>query len=499
MKRKIDPTTTVIPFMLILILCILFMIFPDRSAEILDRIRFFLGDRLGLYYIIIGIGIFLFSIYIAFSKYGKIRLGKSDDKPDFGFWSWGAMLFTAGLAADILFYSFCEWILYSDEKSISGFDNIEEWVSTLPLFHWGPIPWSFYAVLAVCFGYMLHVRNCSRQKYSEACRPILGSHTDGIAGRFIDILAVFALIAGTATTFSIATPLLSQAISQVLKIHASNITTVMILIIICAVYTCSALKGMKGVRFLSNICMYVFLALLLYVLFAGGKTRYILETGVEALGHLVQYFPVLCTRTDPGRATSFPQNWTIFYWSYWLVWCVASPFFMGRISRGRTIKQTILGTYIFGMGATFVSFIILGGYGLALQTTGKADLIGMYHSSKSLTRVILVIINQLPFHNLAIILLIISMIAFYATSFDSITLVASVYSYRNSDSDDRSEASRSMKLFWAVFLIMLPIVLIYNENSLNNLQTVSIIAAFPIAIVILLIIAAFISDIRSAK
>ena len=129
------------------------------------------------------------------------------DKPQYNFFAWGAMMFTCGLAADILFYSFAEWIMYASDPHIAELGSIQDWAGVFPIFHWSFIPWSFYLVLAVAFGFMLHVRKRSRQKYSEACRPILGKHTDGWGGRIIDLLAVFALLAGTATTFSVATPL----------------------------------------------------------------------------------------------------------------------------------------------------------------------------------------------------------------------------------------------------------------------------------------------------
>ena len=100
-------------------------------------------------------------------------------KPKYGFFSWGAMVFTGGLASDILFYSFCEWIYYYEDAHVMGFGDINEWAATFPLYHWSLIPWSFYAVLAAAFGFMLHVRGCHKQKYSEACRPLLGKHIDG--------------------------------------------------------------------------------------------------------------------------------------------------------------------------------------------------------------------------------------------------------------------------------------------------------------------------------
>ena len=490
--KNIDPITTIIPFIMIAGMCILFILFPSASADILSKIRGFLGNEMGVYYLIIGLLVLGISFYIAFSKYGNIKLGKPDDKPEYSGFTWGAMMFTSGLAADILFYSLCEWVIYANENFVKELGSVQDWASTYPLFHWGPIPWSFYAVLAACFGFMLHVRGCNKQKYSEACRPILGKYTDKAPGKFIDILAVIALIAGTATTFSIATPLLSRSVSKLFGFNDSKWITIGILILTCLVYTVSVMKGMKGVKLLAESCMYIFFALLGFVLIFGGEAVYIIETGFSAIGNMIQNFVGLATRTDPLRSTSFPQNWTIFYWAYWMVWCVASPFFMGSISRGRTIRQVIIGAYVFGLSSTFISFIVLGNYSLGLQMNGQIDLINMYASGADLYTIIMEIINTLPMAKLVLFVLVAAMIAFYATSFDSITLVASAYSYKKVE--DGEEASNGMKLFWSILLIMLPVALIFSENSMNNLQTVSIIAAFPIGMVILLIIFSFFKD-----
>ncbi|MCI5791883.1 MAG: BCCT family transporter [Lachnospiraceae bacterium] len=490
--KNIDPSTTFIPFIIILACCFFFITDPNGSSAVLGSIRGFLGDELGVYYLIIGLGVFFTSLYMAFSRYGKIVLGKKDEKPQYNFFTWGAMMFTSGLAADILFYSLCEWVLYAGEPHIEELGGVQDWASTIPLFHWGPIPWSFYAALAASFGFMLHVRGCSKQKYSEACRPILGALTDKLPGKLIDVIAVFALIAGTATTFSLATPLLSRAIGVLTGLGDSKWLTIGILLVICFIYTFSVMNGMKGVKYLAHICMYVFFALLAYVLLLGGQTRYIIETGFTAIGNLAQNFIGLSTWTDALRTSDFPQNWTIFYWAYWMVWCVAAPFFMGSISRGRTVRQVVLGAYIFGLGSTFTSFIILGNYSLGLNMHGVLDIISLYASNGDLYGTIIAILNQLPMPKLVLILLIAAMIAFYATSFDSITLVASAYSYKHIN--DGEEAGSVMKLFWAIILIMLPIALLFSESSMNNLQTVSIIAAFPVAVIIIMIIASFFKD-----
>lgn len=492
-NSKIDWIITLVPLFFIVGLSILFFFLPQQSNAVLSQIRFVLGDSFGIYYLIIGLGIFLFSLFIACSKYGNIVLGKQDEKPKYSFFTWGSMMFTAGLAADILFYSFSEWILYASDPHIRELGSMQDWASVFPLFHWSLIPWGFYLVLAAAFGFMLHVRNRDRQRFSEACRPILGKHTDGLLGRIIDLVAVFALLAGTATTFSLATPLMASIIETVFNISINrNVITVLILLVTCVVYTYSLLHGIKGISLLAKACIYMFFLLLGYVLLFGGETRYIIETGFSAFGRMIQNFFELATFTDPQRTTSFAQNWTIFYWAYWMVWCVAAPFFIGSISRGRTIRQTVLGGYIFGVGSTVISFIILGNYSLGLQVSNVNDFLSMYQQTGDLYTIIINIINTLPIPVFVLVLLLLTMIAFYATSFDSIALIASCYSYRKLKSDQKP--SRVIELMWCLLLIALPIALVFSESSMNNLQSVSIIAAFPIGAIIVLISISFFKD-----
>jgi len=195
---------------------------------------------------------------------------------------------------------------------------------------------------------------------------------------------------------------------------------------------------------------------------------------------------------DPLRETSFPQNWTIYYWAYWMVWCVATPFFIGKISKGRTIKNTILGGYGWGLAGTFTSFIILGNYGLAQQMKHGIDISGMIAKSGDYSTVILKIFDTLPLASLGLLLLVITMIAFYSTTFDALTMVVSSYSYKKLDVDE--EPDKKIRVFWAIIFILFPIALIFAENSMYSLQSVAIIAAFPIGFIILLIVISFFKD-----
>ena len=492
-KGKIDWMITLVPFILIMSLTVLLFIFPEQSNAVIGQVRFFFGDTVGLYYLVLGLGALLVSAVMAVSKCGDIVLGEPFEKPKYSFFTWGCMMFTCGLAADILFYSFAEWVMYATNPHIAELGPIIEWAGVFPLFHWSFIPWAFYLVLAVAFGFMLHVRKRSRQRYSEACRPVIGKHADGLTGRVIDLFALFALLAGTATTFSVATPLMAGIIMKLFHIEISRrFVTIIILLITCAVYTYAVMHGFKGIGILAKTCIYLFFGLLVFVLVSSGQGRFILENGFQSFGKMVQNFIGLSTYVDPVRNNNFPQDWTIYYWAYWMVWCIAAPFFIGNISRGRTIRQLIGGGYVFGVGSTIVSFVVLGNYSLGLQAAGGADFIAVYEKSGDLYELILNIIDTMPCSTFILILVIVTMITFYATSFDSIAYTAACYSYKNLGEDEMPH--RAIEFLWCILLIVLPIGLVFSESSMNNIQSVSIISAFPIGIIMIIMIWSFFKD-----
>ena len=280
---------------------------------------------------------------------------------------------------------------------------------------------------------------------------------------------------------------------RLFHIHVSRtVVTIIILLITCAVYTYAVLHGFKGISFLAKLCIYLFFGLLVVVLVFGGQGRFIIENGIQSLGKMVQNFIGLATYTDPVRANHFPQDWTIYYWAYWMVWCVAAPFFIGNISKGRTIKQTILGGYVFGVGSTIVSFIVLGNYSLGLQVAGRVDFIAHFKANGDLYDLILNIIQTMPCAPFILILTFVCMIAFYATSFDSIAYTAACYSYKELGENEHPHTL--ITLLWCVLLIVLPIALVFSESSMGNIQSISIISAFPIGIIMILMIWSFFKD-----
>ncbi|KAA0548499.1 BCCT family transporter [Bacillus sp. BGMRC 2118] len=499
--QEIDWFITLVPLAIIIILSIFLLLFPTASGNAIDSLRSLFVGKWGAFYMIFGLAVFLLSIWLAFSKFGNVKLGNTA-KPRFNNFTWGAMIFTSTMAADILYWSFIEWAYYFGSTPFGIEDPTlaqrTDFAAAYPLFHWGPIPWSFYILPACAYGYMMYVKKRKRQTLSEACRSTIGNQADGFLGKAIDIFSIVGLLAAMATTFSLATPLLSLIVSTIFGVPQSTGLTIVILIAIAAVYTAAVILGLKAISKLANICVIIFLALIgIFLIF--GPTTFIVESGVTGIGKMMNDFFSMATWMDPLRISSeggsgFPQDWTIFYWAYWIAWFVATPFFIGKISEGRTIKQTIIGGFSCGLLGTFTSFIVFGNFGLFHQTKGNLDLSGKLFEGASPSEVIVQMIQQLPISSIALVLLAIAMIAFYASTFDAITLVVAEYSVKSLK--EGQEPSKFIKVFWSLIFIILPIALIFNESTLAMLQTFSIVAAFPLALIMGLIIYSFIKDLN---
>lgn len=489
--RQLHIDMMVVPISTILILCILFLVFPQRSTAYLESIRSWIGQK--FMYLFLGIAVLFFaaSIIIALSKYGNIRLG-NDSKPRYSTITWGTMIFTSTMSADVIFYSLCEWAMYGNDPYIKsqphGFKNM---ALTYSLFHWGPLAWGFYILLAIAFGYMLYVKRNPSQHISEACRPILHSQTDKLLGKIIDYLAIIALIAGTATTFSMSMPLLSAAVSNVTKIPNNRYLSLIMLVTVALIYTSTVIFGTNGIAKLSQLCTLFFVMLILYFFF-GGQELFILKHGFYSLEKLITNFFSMALITSPTPKRHFMLDWTVYYWSYWMVWSVATPFFIGMISQGRTIRNIVFGGYFWGLMGTYISFLTLGNYGIKQQLNGSIHVLQSVAHNGSYATSILQVFKTFPVPIIGFILLIITMLGLYSTVFDGITMVVSSYSYRYLKPSD--EPAKSVRIFWSITFILLPMTLIATGSSVYRLQSVAIIAALPIAFIFLIIFISFLSE-----
>ena len=214
--------------------------------------------------------------------------------------------------------------------------------------------------------------------------------------------------------------------------------------------------------------------------------QFILESSFQQLGVLFDNLIPLFTYVDPSKKLDFAQNYNVFYDAYWMTWAIAVPFFIGIISKGRTIKETILEGYLFAIPGTFVSFFVIPNHFIAKQIKGSLDLLGQYATSGNLYEVVGNAISSLPIAPVALILVSISMILFCATSYDSISLTCSCYSYKNLS--ENQSPSRFVKQFWATLLALLPIAITFSNASYGNIQNLAVIAGFPATIIVVLVI-----------
>lgn len=497
-KSRYDITLLVVPFLILIFIVALIFRFPDLSSNVISYVRDWVGNKFGSYYLVLGLSFVVISLYLVFSKNGNIILGDTY-KPKYSTLSWSTMIFTSTMAADILFYSLHEWVYYWNSLPLDFHEmSLEDkvlWSESYSLFHWGLTPWIFYILPAVAYGYMIHVRKRKSQKISEACRPVLGSLVDGPVGKAVDIVSVLTLLFATSTTFSVATPLLSSAICSIFKVNNSPILSITILVIVAVIYTVAVLSGFKGISLVSTLCVSFFSALVaMFLIF--GDTRFIIENALSSLGNISQNFIRMSTWTDVTRGShsGFPQDWTVFYWAYWIAWSVANPFFIAKISEGRTVRNTIVGGTLSGLAGSFTSFMVFGGYGIAEQSSGRLQIAEKLSEGVSASDLIIEIFNQLPFSKGAMFILILAMVGFYVSTFDALTHVISSYSYKSISLDE--EPSKFSKVYWSILFILLPIALLFRESTMYQLQSLSIIAALPFSFIVILVIISFFKEIK---
>ncbi|MCG9705124.1 BCCT family transporter [Photobacterium damselae] len=463
------------------------LLFPKEGAEWIAIAKSFMTDKLGFLYLGLGVSAFFFMIYIVFSDIGQIKLGDPDEAPEFKTASWAAMLFCGGIGASILYWGAIEWAYYYQSPPFQlepGSEEAVRWAATYGIFHWGPIAWSIYLVPALPIAYFFYVRKQPVLKVSAALMPVIGeARSHGWVGKLVDVLFIFGLLGGGATTLGLAAPLITEGVNYLFGVPKTTETQVVVLLVCTAIFAYSAYAGMeKGIKLLSNINFWGALGLLAFILICG-PTIFMLETGLDSLGRMLSNFFVMATWAEPFGGygsfadTHFPQDWTIFYWAWWLVFAPSMGLFVARISRGRTIKQMVTGSIFFGSMGCFLFFMILGNYGLSLQLSGALDVVGILNAEGA-TKAIFSILEQLPFSTFVIAAFTVLCLIFTATTFDSISyILASVV-----QNNVTEEPMRWNRLFWAFALSFMPSVLLFM-GGLSTLQTAAIVGGLPLLVI----------------
>jgi len=476
---------------LLLAVTIPLIVFPEQGAAWVGLARNFLTEKFGFLYLILGVGAGIFMLYIAASDIGRISLGHPDEKPEFSTLSWAAMLFCAGIGASILYWGTIEWAYYYQAPPFQveprSADAVR-WAAAYGIFHWGPLAWAIYLIPALPIAYFFYVRKRKVLKVSEALLPVLGERrAHGATGKLIDVLFVFGMLGGGATTLGLAAPLINEGAHELFGAPRNIETQIVVLVLCTALFGGSAYAGLKkGIQTLSNINFWLALLLLAFV-FVAGPTVFMADTGIDALGRVLSNIVHMATWTEPFgdfdnfADTHFPQDWTIFYWAWWLAFAPSVGLFIARISRGRTIREMVVGSMFFGTMGCFLFFMVLGNYGIYLQLSGELDVIEVLNSETP-TAAIFAILGELPMRYFVIGIYTLLALIFTATTFDSISyILASVV---QKELDD--EPMRWNRLFWAFALSFMPIALLLL-GGLETLQTASIVGGAPLLVVALML------------
>ena len=417
--------------------------------------------------------------WLVFGRYGSVVLGQDGDAPAFSELSWAAMMFAAGIGVGLMNWSFVEPIHYMATPPMGmqpmSTDAIE-WGHMLAMYHWSFVPWAIYTVMAVPVAYTLYVERVPFLRMSSACRSLLGSRVDGILGSAIDTLVILGLVGGVGTSLGFGVPLVAAFTADVLGLPNSTAVQVAVIIGWTSLFSYSAYKGLaNGIRILSDINIFLALALIVIVLIAG-PTVFILDLTTNSIGMLLDNFVAISFWTDPVDQSGFPETWTIFYWAWWIAFAPMMGLFYGRISKGRTIRQMVVGIIGWGTLGCVTYMAIAGGYSIHLQISGTLDVAGIL-ADKGIPETVLAIIKTLPFSDGIVFIFAILCFVFIATSLDSAAFVLASVSTSNLDGDH--EPAKYNRLAWSFVLALVPLGLMGVEG-LHIIQSSTIVSSLPV-------------------
>lgn len=421
----------------------------------------------------------LFIVWLLFTRFSHIRLGGKDAKPEFSYFSWMSMLFSAGMGIGLLFYSVAEPIMHASNPPFHGVEALTEDAARdamqLTYFHWGFHAWGIYALVGLSLAYF-SFNHKAPLTIRSAFRPLLGDRVDGPIGNSIDILAVVATLFGVATSLGLGVQQVNAGLNYLFGIGESRITQVLLIAGITALATISVVSGLNGgIRRLSELNLSAAALLLLFVLFAG-PTLFLLGGYVQNIGSYLQNFLKLSTWTETYQRTNWQEGWTVFYWAWWIAWSPFVGMFIARISRGRTIREFILGVLLAPTLMTFAWLSIFGNAALFEQLYGAGELAG--EVNESIPVALFEMLDAYPLSKVASLLCVIVIITFFVTSSDSGSLVIDIIT-----AGGNTDPPVAQRVFWAVMEGVVAAVLLLG-GGLGALQTASITTGLPFAIVL---------------
>ncbi|NYH79328.1 choline/glycine/proline betaine transport protein [Actinopolyspora biskrensis] len=468
---------------------------PANLNEIASNVNSFITTNFEWLYILSATFFVVFVLAVMFSRFGTIRLGPPESRPEYSNLAWFAMLFTAGMGIGLVFYAVSEPITHFTGPPVgeAGTQEAAQRAMNFTFFHWGVHPWAIYIVLGLALGYFAFRKGLPLRP-SAAFYPLIGEWVHRWPGYIVDVLAVFGTLFGLATSLGLGGSQVGAGLNAVFGIENTPMLQIIVILAITAVAVVSVMLGIdKGIRNLSLINLWLAFILMLFVFFFGNSLN-LLNMLASNVGYYLQHLPELSFQTFPnngnGTAQDWQAGWTLFYWGWWIAWSPFVGMFIARISYGRTIRNFIGGALFAPVGASFVWLSIFGNTALSRLLAREDTTSGPLAEAGS-NKAMFVMLDGLPVHTivstLASVLAIVVIVLFFATSSDSGSLVVDILT-NGGDPNPKWQ----QRLFWAISEGVIACVLlgagaVTGADALSALQTASIVTGLPFAVVLILL------------
>ncbi len=486
MNKRIDKLLIIASIVLVFSLVTVFYLYPEQSLATANKIFASMTSWFGsgtLMFTFLG---FLLLVFVAFSKYGDIKLGNTE--PQYSTFKWVAMIIACGLGSATVYWAYIEWAYYIGTPGLGiepGSIRAFEMATPYAMFHWGFSAWTLYALVGIPMCYHFYIRKNEGLSLSAMVSASTGIRQKGIIGRIIDVMFIFICFGGLSITLGLSVPLVAEVLSSVLGIEPTFTMNIILIVIISVVYSLSSYIGLdKGMSVISG--WVAKLAIIFAALIAVfGPTLFIIDNTTNSFGLMLQNFIQMSLFTDPIGKTGFPQAWTIFYWLYWITYAPFTGIFIARVSKGRTLRSVIINTLLSGSAGCFFFFGVLSSLSMERQLSGAVDMVGMLAAGQD-TKAIIDVVRTLPFSSIFMILFCVVSVLFLATTLDGAAYtMASTSTVGLKENEDPHPF---LRLFWCIMLALVPLTMIFIGADLNTIKTAAILTGVPILFIMIIMI-----------
>ena len=470
---------------IVLIFSVYVFLFTSKTYTLIEKTSLWIRGWFGHYYLYLGLICVLFLLALAFSPWGKIKLGQAQEKPEYSLWAWSSMLYSAGMGAGILLRAVQEPVMMRESPPFKGIHTPDVVALEFTYYQWGFTPWAFYCLFAVIIGYALFREGRPIQVSSSLPQKWTQSRT----AQLIDIIAVVTTIFGLISSIGLGTAQINGGIGHLYGLEQWVGISIGFVLLICFLGGLSVWLGVnRGIKLLSKLNISLTLLLLLVVILQIDFWASMELFGESLYSYLIDFIPLSIAHGvfDPGL--DFLTDWTYYYWAFWLAWAPFTGVFIARISRGRSLRQIVFGGLLLPSLGTFVWFAFFG--------QGAFDVIsgwGQYQDEfNNVFSSIFVFLSELAFPDLMNIWVLLLLVGFLVTSVDSAVLVLSMFS-----EGGKAIPSRRMRFIWTVVIAIASIALLLLGEAFPNVDVLSanqkllIVTSLPFALLMAAMIVFF--------